>query len=167
MGTVLKNPQTGLYIREFMDEMIRHEMARAERHGRSFSIALIELDEFSKIQNRYGKKVGASVLAHLASRMELALRLSDSILGHWEEGTFLACLAECDLRGAKTAMERLRSRVAAEPVHVLVHQIPITTSIGIAARRPGMKPEALIQEAQHALKQAQAAGPNHIQYVSF
>lgn len=168
MNTVrLKNPSTGVYIREFMDELLPREIARAYRHERSMCLAMAGLDKSDELLQKYGAKIFEQILAHTASKMHLALRQSDSIIAQWSSNQYLICLMECDMRGALGVMERIKSRVSAEPLHILVHQIPVSISAGLASLRPEMKSETLIQEAQHALNTAKQKGINQISQVVF
>jgi diguanylate cyclase (GGDEF)-like protein len=163
----LKNPSTGVYIREFMDELLSREIARASRHDRSLCLAMVALDKPEELFQKYGSKIFDQVLAHMASKMQLALRQSDSAISQWSPNHFLICLMECDMRGAVGVIERIKSRVSAEPLHILVHQIPVSISAGVASLRPGIKSETLIQEAEHALNTARQKGVNQISQVVF
>jgi len=164
----LKNPSTGVYIREFMDELLSREIARAYRHDRSLCLAMIALDKSDELLQKYGIKIFDQILAYAASKMQLALRQSDSAISNYHHPHhFLICLMECDMRGAIGVVERMKSRVSAEPLHILVHQIPVSISAGVAALRPNMKSETLIQEAQHALNAAKLKGDNQISQVVF
>src|SRR5215510_14416883 len=112
---ILKNAQTGVYIREFMEETLQREIARCERHERSLCIAFAQIEKFQIMENRFGPKVSEQILIHVASRMQLALRQCDSLIGNWGPGQFLIGLLECNLQGALSALERVRNRVTAEP----------------------------------------------------
>jgi diguanylate cyclase (GGDEF)-like protein len=158
----LKNPLTGVYIRDFIKENLEREIARAYRHERSLCIALIDLDNFQELHNQYGSKISEQILIQVTSRIQLTLRQSDSLLGHWTAHEFLLCLMECNLRGALSTLERIKSRVSSEPLHVQAHQISVTLTIGIASLHPNIKSETLIQEAEHALNQAKQKGFNQI-----
>lgn len=166
MNLSLKNPLTGLYIQEFMEEILPREIARSQRHERPLTLALVGIDKFQEIQDQYGKETSDQVLAHIASRMSLALRQSDTLISHWKDISFLICLMECDLRGALTALERMKTRVASEPIHAFGQQIPASLSVGIANFRPGVKMETLIQEAQHTLALAQQTGLNQVCHLA-
>lgn len=162
MSIQLKNATTGVYIREFIEENLVREIARAERHERPLCVAMICLDKFQELHDQYGPKVNEQILIQVASRIQLTLRQCDSLLGYWTPHEFLVCLMECNLRGALSTLERIRSRVSSEPLHIHTHQIPATITIGVAPMHPGIKSETLIQEAQHALNQAKQKGFNQI-----
>ena len=162
MSLQLKDSLTGVYVREFMEETLAREVARSQRHERPLSIALASIDKLNEIEKQYGSSVTEQILAHGASRIQLTLRQSDSLICHWTKGEFLICLLECDLRGALSTLERIKSRISSEPFHILVHQIPVTICVGIASFRPDVKSETLIQEALHTLKQAKETGSNQI-----
>lgn len=167
MKVQLKNPQTGIYIKEFMEETLAREIARAQRHERAFSIAIIQVNGTLELEKLYGLKAREQALNEVASRMQLALRQSDSLIGSWGDCEFLICLMECNLRAALSVLERLKLRVQTEPLRVLSQEILTSLNVGIATFRPGIKSEPLVQEAQHALKAACQKGPNQTYSLDF
>lgn len=160
MKLQLKNPQTGVYIKEFIEETLVREIARAERHERPLAIAIIQVHGLLELEERHGKNLRGEAMDTIASRMQLALRQSDSLMGDWGSSEFLICLMECSLRSAVTVLERLKLRVSSEPLRIQNKEILPNLNVGIAEFRPGIKSETLVQEALHALAQAKQKGPN-------
>ncbi len=139
--------------REFHEELHRRvELAR--RHGRSLSLALIDLDGFKTVNDTLGHRAGDRVLA------KMGLLLSD---GRPEDlpfrtggDEFALLLPETDAQGAQTVAERIREQVEA-------HIDGVTTSIGVADFTLHVPDaDALVEAADTALYAAKRQGRNRV-----
>ncbi|MEM9303566.1 MAG: GGDEF domain-containing protein [Pseudomonadota bacterium] len=164
---------TGLYNRRFLTDVLVRERARADRNGQPLSIAIIDLDRFKQINDRYGHSTGDRVLRNFADYIVSELRTMDYV-GHAEEGRdpdsafgryggeeFMLVLPETGLDDAHRCLDRLRSgldRMTADP------QAPphVTLSAGIAQFASGESVESLLRRADQALYDAKDGGRNRI-----
>jgi len=149
---------TGLANRRCAEELIERHLARAERYGEAFSVLLLDLDHFKQVNDRHGHTVGDWVLREVSLRLSRALRESD-VLSRWGGEEFLALAPATNAEQAKGLAERLSQALEGE---LLVGNLRITTSIGIATYEPGDTVERLVSRADAAMYQAKAMGRNRV-----
>jgi len=150
---------TGLWNRAWMVENLRREIARANRRSEALSIALIDVDRFKEVNDRRGHLAGDAVLRETAARIEGCVRSYDRV-GRYGGDEILIILPECAAPAARHMAQRVRSRMAAEPIHAHGGSIPITVSVGVATKPIGREAnaEALIAAADAALYRAKDRG---------
>jgi len=159
------DPLTGLPNRRELLATGERELARAQRYGRPFSLLLIDIDHFKRVNDRHGHASGDRVLQALARCGASALRDSDTF-GRFGGEEFLALLPETDAAGAATLAERLRhaAQACADGVDDQGQPIAFTLSIGLAV---GLAPpETLatqLSRADAALYRAKAQGRNRVE----
>lgn len=155
---------TGLNNRRVMVDLIEAELKLVERHGHPVTIALVDLDHFKLINDRFGHNAGDAVLIGFAGLALTQLRLVDKV-GRWGGEEFLVMLPQVTADEAFTALERLRLAIdgLSHPDHPGVHA---TFSAGLAQARTGESLEHLIERADNALYQAKNAGRNRCQIAT-
>jgi len=159
----LHDPLTGLYNRRYLEETLGRELSRAEREQKSLSFALIDLDDFKTINDRFGHLVGDQVLCALADLLRSHCRQADIVcrLGGEE---FIVVLPSADQATGHARLELLRQNFAA-----LRHQsdgqaFSATFSCGITCfPTDGNNFAKLYQLADLALYRAKAKGKNQVQ----
>ena len=102
---------TGLYNRKEFQSRADEEWARAERHGRVFSLLLFDIDHFKRVNDRHGHAAGDEVLREVARVMRTVARRSD-VMFRWGGEEFLVLLPETDGYAATQAAEKFRSAIA-------------------------------------------------------
>ena len=119
---------TLLHNRRFMNDRLEQELARAARAGKAFSIALLDLDGFRRVNEGHGHAVGDRVLVAFARALRNDLRAYDvpCRLGGDE---FVVLFPDCDRAGADAALDKLRRRAT----WALPGLPEITFSAGVAA----------------------------------
>jgi len=152
---------TGILNRRAIIELLEVERARALRQQTSLAVAMLDLDHFKQVNDRYGHLAGDAVLHMVAERTGKSLRPYDMV-GRFGGEEFLLVLPGCDLAHALEVAERLRSSLAASPMSYGTISIKVTASIGIAAMTCGELIESndLIQLADDALYRAKQRGRN-------
>jgi diguanylate cyclase (GGDEF)-like protein len=151
---------TGLANRALLFDRLGNAVSRADRHGFSLAVALIDLDDFKKVNDCWGHAAGDQLLVETAERLRSQLRAEDTAarLG----GDEFAVLLE-EGPGAENAahtVERILARIRA-PFAVGGVDVCPTASAGVAVRSPhGCAAEELLRQADFALYVAKAEGKN-------
>ena len=148
--------------RRFFD-LARQELERAERYGHAVSVALLDVDHFKQINDRYGHIAGDHVLHAVAARCNDNLRVND-LIGRYGGEEIVMLLPETDAAGALLLSDRLREAIADPPVATELFSIAVTVSLGVATATPQERTsiEALIGAADEALYAAKRAGRNRV-----
>lgn len=149
---------TGLHRRNALEEALAREHAEARRHGRTYSMALIDIDHFKVINDSYGHAVGDEVLMQVAHVLKETFRVMDWI-GRWGGEEFLCLLPETDSDLALHGMERLRKRIAATPFSIQSRSLRVTASVGVASfPSDGQTVADLLVQVDAALYRAKQQG---------
>jgi diguanylate cyclase (GGDEF)-like protein len=142
--------------------MLEREMARAKRHKRPLSMALIDVDGFRTINDRYERAGGDAVLHQLGSFLTSFCRIND-IAARYAQDSILLLLAETDRVGAQVLAERLCELVSGMDFRHGSISIRITVSLGVAEWQWSLvNAEDFVSAAETALRKAQARGPGHV-----
>jgi diguanylate cyclase (GGDEF)-like protein len=140
-----------------LDDAVRAHAAG----GPAVGVALVDLDHFKGINDRFGHPVGDEVLVRVVEAAARVTREADRI-GRWGGEEFLLLLPACDAPAAAAIAERLRSGIAAQPWHELAGGLAVTASIGVAVARRGAPPAELLSRADRALYRAKHAGRDRV-----
>jgi diguanylate cyclase (GGDEF)-like protein len=151
---------TGLFNRRHFFSIAAPLFESARRYGRPLSVAMLDLDHFKRVNDRYGHQVGDLCLRHLAVIASGHLRAADQLARYGGE-EFVLLLPDTDARQAYSLTERIRSAVASSTVNGEQGVIRLTLSAGIAGIDAADENiEQLIRRADLALYAAKAAGRN-------
>jgi diguanylate cyclase (GGDEF)-like protein len=153
---------TGLPNRRRFDEILARELERAKRFGRPFSLLLLDLDDFKKVNDTYGHLQGDQVLRTVAKALAAESREIDEPARFGGE-EFAVALPETDVRGAEKAAERIRTRIASTPISLEGRgaKVSVTVSIGISGTPDHPRDaRALVGLADEALYAAKREGKN-------
>lgn len=154
---------TGVPNRRGVLDQLAAELQRAARSKEPVSIALLDLDEFKRVNDTYGHAAGDTMLQQATRRIRSVLRAHD-LLGRYGGEEFLLVLPGCDEIAALDVADRVRSSIAGEPVSTGTLALDMTASLGIATtsdRDEGVS--ELIQRADRALYRAKANGRNCVE----
>jgi two-component system cell cycle response regulator len=153
---IFEDPLTGLSNRRFILTQLGGHVSGARRHGRPLSVAIIDIDHFKAVNDRYGHAAGDHVLAAVSGALRHRLRAEDQ-LGRLGGEEFLALLPDTGAHAAAVTAEKLRSEVASTVVAYEGHDLGVTVSIGWAAWE-GEPAEQLLRRADDALYAAKGRG---------
>jgi diguanylate cyclase (GGDEF)-like protein/PAS domain S-box-containing protein len=149
---------TGLRNRRAFEERLAMEFSMARRRKRELSALLIDVDDFKKINDRYGHAAGDEVLRRLAMILRTTVRLPDLPARYGGE-EFVILLPESGEESALGLARRVMGRVADENWD----NAPLTISIGMAAMNDSLASAyQLIEMADEALYAAKRAGKNRV-----
>lgn len=157
----IRDALTGVYNRRH----IVSEINRAEEAAGIFTVCLLDLDHFKRINDNLGHAVGDLALQRVAGAIQREIRQSDCF-GRYGGEEFLLLLNDADLAGSKQLLERIRGRIEELEIAGMGEFPRITISGGVAQYRPGESGSETINRADHALYAAKAAGRNRIVFES-
>ena len=157
------DPLTGIHNRRYLMEMLHREVARAVRHNRPLSLALVDVDHFKSVNDQYGHVVGDLTLREIASRVGKQIR-SDEVFARYGGEEFAIVLTETDLEQAAEFGERVRATVEAEPFTFESYTYHVTVSVGVAMIDGAVlrTPAELTQQADEKLYEAKRTGRNRV-----
>ncbi len=154
---------TGISNRRHTDEFISDQIEHARQTGSALSIALLDIDHFKRINDKYLHATGDKVLQHLARVLKDHCRSSD-LVGRYGGEEFLVCFPLLDLEGSRLASEKLRLLVEEQHWDGIAPGLKVTVSLGVAQWKPGMRTEDLVKAADQKLYEAKSAGRNRVCY---
>jgi diguanylate cyclase (GGDEF)-like protein len=161
---VITDEKTGLRNYHFFRVRLREEFERVRRYGGDLAVAMMDIDDFKRLNDSHGHVVGDLVLGELARYLAAGLRAVDIVARYGGE-EFSYILPMTNLDGGRATAERVRKRVA--DTQFLADRGPpvrLTVSFGIAgyphAAVSGI--EDLLQKADAALYKAKARGKNRV-----
>lgn len=154
---------TGLANRRHFLEQMSQTLARHRRHPSPTALLMVDLDWFKRVNDDYGHATGDEVLRHVSREMARDLRRSD-LIGRLGGEEFAILLADTDAAGAHEFADRLRRRIAAEPITTDLAEIPITLSIGTTQyTQMDVGIDTILARADRALYRAKARGRNRVE----
>ena len=157
---------TGLWNHGAITSLLQRETQRSSRTGRPLGLIMADLDHFKLINDSYGHQTGDAVLREVAGRMVVSVRNYDYV-GRYGGEEFLIVLTECTTSDLIATAERMRVCVSESPIETEVGPIPVTVSIGLAARAANaavqLTGEDLLRVADTALYRAKTNGRNRVE----
>ena len=158
--TIKTDTATVSYNRRYLNGRLDEELQRAHRHDRSLTIAVVDIDDFKPLNQKYGRFVCDHVLRTAEGRLRESMRLHD-MLGRWGADEFMVIMPETDLNGARVVIDRLLSAIRDCPVpdpNEPSVEIAITASAGLAPLWVEDNVEDLLRRADETLLQAKGSG---------
>lgn len=152
---------TGIWNRRSLMEALERERNQAERSAAPFSVAMIDLDHFKRINDTHGHTAGDDVLRMFAATVSKAMRATD-VFGRYGGEEFVMILVGATPEQAMIGMERIRAALGETAWSMIAPDLTVTLSAGIAGYRKGETMGTLLQRADLALYQAKDAGRNTI-----
>jgi diguanylate cyclase (GGDEF)-like protein len=157
----LKDPLTGLANRRLLMERLREEQERCQRGQAPFSLAMLDVDYFKRINDRHGHDVGDRVLCLLAQTIDEQLRGYD-LCARWGGEEFMLLLPGTDIAQARRLSERIMARVRELRLPDLGQHARLTVSVGLAIHRSGEAVDQTIGRADSELLQAKRQGRDRL-----
>jgi diguanylate cyclase len=162
MSELVREDQlTGTLNRRGLDDVFERESARADRRNTPLCVALLDIDNFKRLNDTYGRLVGDNTLRHLAKVVKTTLRSMD-VIARFGGEEFLIILPETSIEAAQLTMTRLQRELTK---HFFLHdneKLLITFSAGVALRLPNEDQTSLLARVDRAMYQAKQTGKNRV-----
>ena len=162
MSELVREDQlTGSLNRRGLDDVFERETSRSDRRGTPLCIALLDLDDFKRLNDTYGHQAGDSALKHLVKIVKETLRTMD-VIARFGGEEFLILLPETTVEAAAQTMTRLQRELTK---HFFLHEnekVLITFSAGVALRQPDEEQADLVKRADRAMYEAKKTGKNRV-----
>jgi diguanylate cyclase (GGDEF)-like protein len=150
---------TGLHNRRFLSRELRRHAATPG--GGPFSIAVLDLDHFKHVNDRFGHEVGDHVLIRVAALLLGELREQDVVVRTGGE-EFVLLMPHTGARAAIAVCERLRMTVGREPWELIAPGMRVTMSVGVETAADTSDLESLATRADRRLYEAKRAGRDRV-----
>lgn len=161
---------TGVANRRTFDETLEKEWSRALRSGKSFSIAMIDIDYFKQYNDAYGHQQGDMCLQEVACALSQCIHRPSDLLARYGGEEFVVILPTTDTDGAGKLAETMRCKVEALAMPHQDSQTAshVTVSIGLGIIHPakGTPASKVVQLADEALYEAKHSGRNRVRIKS-
>jgi diguanylate cyclase (GGDEF)-like protein/PAS domain S-box-containing protein len=154
---------TGLYNRRALNDILKHEIERANRYGIDLSLILIDVDNFKLINDSFGHTVGDQALKLIADALVRSLRKTD-IPGRYGGDELMVILPETCIEGARNLAEKIRRTIEEVPLDLPgKKRITLGVSIGVAGCcAPPENIDTIVALADKALYDSKLAGRNRV-----
>ncbi|WP_417284883.1 GGDEF domain-containing protein [Comamonas sp.] len=152
---------TGLPNRLGTAEMLEREVARARRHGKPLSVALLDMDGMRALNQEHGQATGDAALQHLAHITRSQLRPED-VLGRHDGQRFLLLLPEAAEAHAVPAVQRLQQQLQTHALLQADSRLLLSFGAGVAQLQPHEQSMDLLRRADAAMLAAKQRGPRSI-----
>jgi|GEM_PF-285490 len=152
---------TGLYNRRYILNELENQYKIAKRNERTFSLVIIDIDDFKRVNDTFGHPAGDEFLKKFAFVIHHCLREQD-IPGRVGGEEFLVILPETNIDGAFRLANRIRERIQKTELMYRGSPIKTTISAGVSQHEFNIDSQTLFQLADHALYKAKESGKNMV-----
>jgi diguanylate cyclase (GGDEF)-like protein len=156
------DPVSGLFNRRYFQARLEEELQRARRHRMPVALAMADIDDFKRINDKYGHLAGDTVIADVADILRRSVRLFD-VCTRFGGEEFAIVMPGTGAEGAENIAERIRRRI--EEYHPGLGELTslrVTVSVGLAVSSASISVRDLIEQADAALYMAKRAGKNQV-----
>ena len=150
---------TGAVNRRAFLEAAAQEINRARRHRHPFTVAYMDVDDFKKVNDRFGHSAGDQLLRSVAETIRETIREID-VVGRLGGDEFVVLLPETDAEAARFVVSRVQQRIQAVAD---ARHWPVTFSLGVVTwTTPPRTVDVMIKQADDAMYAVKHAGKNHV-----
>ncbi|MFN3395361.1 MAG: GGDEF domain-containing protein [Thermodesulfovibrionales bacterium] len=148
----IRDPLTGVYNRNFFNEIIANEIERSRRYGDRFSIIMIDIDNFKQINDHHGHLIGDWILREFALLLNRAIRSSD-LLVRFGGDEFLVVTHDTDFKECDALILRINGFVSDWNERHHDFEYKLSTSIGCSVYEKGRDLIEILKEADSRMYQ--------------
>lgn len=156
---------TQLPNRGAFDRALHEWVARAARDGRTFALAMVDLDDFKRINDTCGHPVGDRVIVAMAQLLQ-AEAAADEFVARFGGEEFALLLWSPSVASARDRLTALLRRLPSSygyEEHGQTRRLTFTFSGGVTACLPGDSPESIVKRADEALYDAKRRGKKRVE----
>jgi diguanylate cyclase (GGDEF)-like protein len=159
----IRDNLTGLLTRAHFEERLATELMRSSRHNRPLALAIIDVDQFKRVNDTMGHLAGDEVLREVGARLTRTVRRTD-LCARFGGDEFALAFIDTSVADAAAKLEEIRRTVSASPIPFRIQAVvTITCSAGVAvAPLDGHDATTLILIADTRLLAAKQAGRNRL-----
>lgn len=153
---------TGLALRRVFSDALERELARSRRYGHPLCLALLDIDRFKDVNDRFGHLVGDAVLLQVASAISALVR-REQLLARMGGDELALLLPDVPLPNALAFASKIRQLVEGQAFGTRERMVQVTISIGVAELGENdLEPDGLLARADAHLYAAKCAGRNQV-----
>lgn len=152
---------TGLHNRKFIVEKIEQEIKRSKQTKDEFTLIMMDIDYFKKINDQFGHDCGDVVLKEVSQIIKDMIRTTDCI-ARWGGEEFLLLLPMTSIDGALLIAERIRQKIEKHSFDCRSVGIKATMTLGIAAYQDGLSLDEVVKHADIAVYDGKNNGRNQV-----
>lgn len=157
----LEDPLMHIGNRRAMEVDLKFTQAEFERHGKVYSVALLDIDYFKKFNDRYGHQAGDSALKQVAQVVKDELRSADRVYRYGGE-ELLVLMPETDALAAQKCIDRIRKTLESKNITHQDSSFGVLTLSAGSCAEPNDDWRAMVESADKALYQAKNSGRNRV-----
>lgn len=162
MSELVREDQlTGSLNRRGMEDIFERETGRADRRNTPLCVAMLDLDNFKKLNDQYGHAAGDEALVHLVRVVKQTLRSIDVIARYGGE-EFVIIMPETEINEAAQAMTRVQRELTKHFFTSNDQRLFITFSAGVALREFRESQDSVLKRADKAMYEAKKTGKNRV-----
>lgn len=147
---------TKVFNRRYMNDILETECERVKRTGAVFSLILLDIDDFKKVNDNYGHQTGDKVLIRFSQMLQKTTRKLD-VLSRWGGEEFLILCRDTDQKGAKILAQKIRDNIQSFKCDSVDG---VTASIGVVSTDKEQNTDVLFNRVDNALYEAKSQGKN-------
>ena len=152
---------TGLYNRRHMEERLNDEYQKFKRTEQGFSIMIADIDDFKKVNDKYGHDTGDTVLKTLSKNIREIVREYD-VVARWGGEEFLMLFPNLMNGDSEGRAEEIRKAVERQGYLYENQEFSVTLTIGVATIIENETIEEAIKRADNALYEGKETGKNKV-----
>lgn len=159
----IKDGLTGLFNHKYFQETLSRDMKRALRHNETFSLLILDIDNFKKFNDKYGHRAGDAILKQVSSTLKMCVRTSDLVARYGGE-ELAVILYNSNYKNAQIVAHKILNDIQ-KNIYVFKNHTykDITVSIGVSNYPlQALSPSALIDVADKAMYKAKNNGRNQV-----
>lgn len=162
----MMDPLTRLWNRRGASVLLKAAFDECDREGAELAVALLDFDNFKRINDNYGHQIGDEVLRRVASRLVGAIRAND-VTCRIGGDEFLLIMAGTGADAASRIAERARRQVTDTAIPTRQGNIPMSVSIGFTIRQPNetVSVDQLLERADQGLMHSKTGGRNRVHTI--
>ncbi len=150
---------TQVHNRRYVMEQMQAEFRKQARKTTPLCLALLDIDLFKNVNDRYGHAAGDEVLRRFSGAAKAVVRTTD-LLGRWGGEEFMVMFPDTPIAQAQVALQRLREQLQKMQLQDVGAELILTYSAGLVEVVPTETLEAAIERADQAMYRAKTAGRN-------